>query len=132
MKTTLWHKHPAVRTGSELTLGERAADTAINAMGSWGFLFCQSLFIAAWMVLNVLAWVNHWDPKPWILLNLIFSIQAAYAAPLVLLASRRSSQRASEEAHHTLQNTELLKELLAQNTQLTQEVHRLICPEGTQ
>lgn len=123
---TLWHHHPAVRSGDELTLGERAADRAIDTMGSWGFLFLQTMFIAAWMVLNAVAWCTHWDVKPWIMLNLIFSVQAAYAAPLVLLAGRRSSQRSSEHAQHTLDNTELLKGLLEQNTDLTRQVHQLI------
>ena len=69
-------------------------------MGSWTFLLVQSLFIMAWMILNVVAWCHHWDPRPFIMLNLVFSIQAAYAAPLVLLAQRRSDKRASEISEH--------------------------------
>lgn len=90
--------HPTV--DRQLTRGERAADAAVKGMGSWTFLFLQSIFILVWMSLNVVAWCHHWDPKPWIMLNLLFSIQAAYAAPLVLLAQRRSDKRASELAEH--------------------------------
>ena len=72
----------------------------VKGMGSWTFLLMQTVFIAVWMALNVVAWCVHWDPRPWIMLNLLFSIQAAYAAPLVLLAQRRSDKRASELAEH--------------------------------
>lgn len=90
--------HPEV--DKELSRGERAADAAVKGMGSWAFLILQTLFIAAWMALNTVAWCQHWDPRPFILLNLAFSVQAAYAAPLVLLAQRRSDKRASELAEH--------------------------------
>lgn len=102
MHKPIWNEHPAVRTGDDLTLGERAADRAVTAMGSWTFLLIQTLFIGLWMTLNVVAWCAHWDPRPWIMLNLIFSIQAAYAAPLVLLAQRRTDQRNSELAEADL------------------------------
>jgi uncharacterized membrane protein len=132
MKPPRWHHHPGVRTGDELTLGERAADAARNGMGSWSFLGWQTVIIIGCITLNLVALTKHWDPYPFILLNLVFSTQAAYAALLILLAQRRSDQAASEEAHHTLENTELLKKLLAQNTELTQQVHALVCVEGKQ
>jgi uncharacterized membrane protein len=91
-------QHPGV--DARLTEGDRWADKAVKAMGSWAFLLTQTLFIAVWMALNVVAWCHHWDPRPFIMLNLVFSIQAAYAAPLVLLAQRRSDKRASELAEH--------------------------------
>ncbi|MDG3012392.1 DUF1003 domain-containing protein [Rhodococcus sp. D2-41] len=98
MKPALWHRHPAVRSGEQLTFGERAADRAVAAMGSWSFIWGQTAVIVVWMILNTVAWCTHWDPFPWILLNLVFSTQAAYAAPLVLLASRRADQKSSERA----------------------------------
>ena len=121
-----WDEHPAVRTGDDLTLGERAADRAIAYMGSWAFLGFQTVFISLWMTLNVVAWCTHWDEKPWIMLNLIFSIQAAYAAPLILLASRRSDKIASEIALHTYENTQRIGEVLARIDTLTTEVHHHI------
>ncbi len=45
------------------------------------------------MVLNIIGWINHWDPYPYILLNLLFSTQAAYAAPIIMMAQNRQSQR---------------------------------------
>lgn len=122
MKPTLWHKHPGVRTDGDLTIGERAADRAIKAMGSWPFLAFQTVFTVAWMTLNVVAWCHHWDPVPWIMLNLIFSIQAAYAAPLMLLAGRRDDQRSSERAQHDL-------EVDCESLQLLKDIHAHITPK---
>ena len=101
----LWRHHPAVRTGDELTRGERAADKAVAGMGSWAFLGIQTGLITAWIIVNVCAVVLRFDPYPFILLNLAFSTQAAYAAPLILLAQRRQDSKNAEVAMHTLDNT---------------------------
>lgn len=100
----LWTRHPAVRTGDELTLGERVADSCVRAMGSWKFIIVQAGFMAAWMALNTTALVHHWDVYPFVLLNLALSTQAAFAAPLILLAGRRQDQRNSEVAQADLQS----------------------------
>lgn len=121
----LWHRHPGVRTGDQLSIGERSADRAVRGMGSWAYLGIQTLFVAAWMILNVVGIWAHWDKYPFILLNLVFSIQAAYAAPLILLGQRRSDAHNAEVATHTLDNTGRLEELLTANTELTREVHAL-------
>ncbi|MCB0975698.1 MAG: DUF1003 domain-containing protein, partial [Actinobacteria bacterium] len=72
--TPSWHRNPAVRSGDQLTLGERAADKLRNGMGSWAFVFGGLLFLAGWMIGNG----NHgFDPYPFILLNLILSCLAA-------------------------------------------------------
>lgn len=102
MKRPAWHSHPTVRSGDDLTLGERTADAAVRVMGSWTFLICQSVFIAGWIGLNVVGAVAHWDPMPFILLNLAFSTQAAYAAPLILLGQRRQDSKAREMAEADL------------------------------
>lgn len=105
--------HPGVDV--EITRAERWADKAVKAMGSWTFLILQTLFIAVWMVLNVVAFCHHWDPRPFIMLNLVFSVQAAYAAPLVLLAQRRTDKRASELSEHdhyaTQESLQILRKL---------------------
>jgi uncharacterized membrane protein len=63
-------------------------------MGSWTFIIVQSLFVVAWMILNVVEVVSHrWDPYPFILLNLLFSTQAAYAAPIIMMSQNRSAER---------------------------------------
>lgn len=87
------HHHARRHLHHPHQLGARAADGVATAMGSWWFLGIQSGFIAVWMVLNLAAWMHHWDPYPWILLNLLFSTQAAYAAPVILMSQNRAAAR---------------------------------------
>jgi uncharacterized membrane protein len=111
-----WEHHPAVRTGSELTLGERAADTLRNSMGSWGFIFGFLGFMAAWMTLNTVAWCLHWDEPPFILLNLGLSTLAGLQGGILLIAAKRQDavnaalaehdRRLLTEAHTILKNLE--------------------------
>src|ERR1700744_2844470 len=74
---------------SELTLGQRIADTVASTMGSWTFIIIQSAILLIWIVLNVTAYVQKWDPYPFILLNLGLSFQAAYAAPFIMMSQNR-------------------------------------------
>jgi uncharacterized membrane protein len=75
------------------SLGDRLADAVANGMGSWSFIIIQTLIVVAWMILNFVAFVNHWDPYPFILLNLLFSTQAAYSAPVIMMSQNRQSER---------------------------------------
>ena len=59
-------------------------------MGSWTFIIVQSVILALWIALNVIAWIEHWDPYPFILLNLALSFQAAYAAPFIMISQKSS------------------------------------------
>jgi len=77
----------------ELTRGERVAIAVAQIVGSWTFIIVQSLFLAAWIVLNVVGWVRHWDPYPFILLNLALNVIASYTAPLILMAQNRDAER---------------------------------------
>jgi uncharacterized membrane protein len=72
------------------------ANAITGFMGSWMFLVIQTLVVGAWIVINVIAWVKHFDPYPFILLNLLFSTQAAYAAPLILMAGNVAASRDRE------------------------------------
>jgi len=74
---------------SDLTMGQKIADSVAATMGSWRFIIIQSAILFAWVVLNVTAWVFHWDPYPFILLNLALSFQAAYAAPFIMMSQNR-------------------------------------------
>ena len=71
----------------------RLAESAARFFGTPQFIVAQTLLVALWIVLNSLALMRHWDPYPFILLNLAFSTQAAYAAPLILLAQTRQAER---------------------------------------
>jgi uncharacterized membrane protein len=72
-----------------LTLGQTVADSVASNMGSWRFIIIQSVLLFFWVVANVTAWVLHWDPYPFILLNLALSFQAAYAAPFIMMSQNR-------------------------------------------
>ena len=76
-----------------LTPGQRMADSFALVMGSWKFMIVQSAILAAWIVVNVMAWVHHWDPYPFILLNLALSFQAAYAAPIIMMSQNRQAAK---------------------------------------
>jgi uncharacterized membrane protein len=82
------------------TLGQRAADAVASSMGSWTFIIVQTAVLGLWMTANVVAWVRHWDPYPFILMNLVLSTQAAYAAPIIMMSQNRQAARDRLEAHH--------------------------------
>ena len=83
-----------------LTTGQRIADLVARNMGSWRFIIIQSTILAAWVVLNVVAVVQRWDPYPFILLNLMLSFQAAYAAPIIMMSQNRQSDKDRLAAEH--------------------------------
>jgi uncharacterized membrane protein len=78
-----------VTSKTQLTMGQRIADSVASNMGSWRFIIIQSTILLFWVVANVTAWVFHWDPYPFILLNLALSFQAAYAAPFIMMSQNR-------------------------------------------
>ncbi len=84
-----WH----VKHAESLSFGSRLADKVATGMGSWRFIIIQTIIVAIWMSLNVVAFIVHWDPYPFILLNLLFSTQAAYAAPIIMMAQNRQNER---------------------------------------
>ena len=98
----------------------RWSERVARFMGTGRYLAIQTLIVAAWIVLNAIAFGNDWDPYPFILLNLIFSTQAAYAAPLILLAQNRQdardralAERDREVNERILADTEFLSRELA-------------------
>jgi len=110
----------------------RAAERAARFFGTPQYIVGQTIAVAIWIVLNSIAIVQHWDPYPFILLNLAFSTQAAYAAPLILLAQTRQADRdkqtevATEERHDEMDRLstgriEALTQLLDSNTDLTRQ-----------
>jgi len=77
------------KSAADLTVGQRIADTVAATMGSWTFIIIQSVILLVWIILNVTAYVQQWDPYPFILLNLALSFQAAYAAPFIMMSQNR-------------------------------------------
>jgi uncharacterized membrane protein len=103
-----WHeKH--LKT---LTFGQMLADKLALGMGSWPFIVAQTIIILIWIVLNIIGFIFHWDPYPFILLNLLFSVQAAYAAPIIMMAQNRQTERDRYQATEDYKtNLEAKKEI---------------------
>jgi uncharacterized membrane protein len=114
----------------------RFAEKTARFFGTPRYIIGQTIVVALWIVFNSIALFHHWDPMPFILLNLIFSTQAAYAAPLILLAQTRQAERDKmhgdtvDKRHtgleHALQReTEKVVALLQSNTEITQQDKQL-------
>jgi uncharacterized membrane protein len=80
-------------------LGQRAADLVTRTLGSWRFILLQSTLLSIWVALNLTAWVRHWDPYPFILMNLVLSLQAAYAGPIIMMSQNRMAEHDRRVAH---------------------------------
>lgn len=112
----------------QMGLGDRIADAVAASVGSWKFIIIQSLCLLAWMVLNVTAYVQQWDPYPFILLNLVLSFQAAYSAPFIMMSQNRQSSidRADAKSDYNVNlKAELEIELLHQKIDLMRETELL-------
>jgi uncharacterized membrane protein len=110
MEKKTWHD----RHKEKLSFGDRLSDTVANGMGSWSFIIWQSIIVIMWMILNVVGFVRHWDVYPFILLNLIFSTQAAYSAPIIMMSQNRQNMRDREHAENDYQtNIDAKKEIEA-------------------
>lgn len=122
------HKHVVnVVHHDEATFGEKIADAAAAGIGSWRFLIIQTFAVALWVSLNIIGLVNHWDPFPFILLNLLFSVQAAYTGPVLLLAGNRQSQKdrltlehAAHEADKADRQNQQILRAIQKNTEITE------------
>ena len=84
-----WHE----KHHETLSFGNHLADTVAKGMGSWRFIIIQTVLVIMWMGLNIVGFMAHWDVYPFILLNLLFSTQAAYAAPIIMMSQNRQSDR---------------------------------------
>lgn len=85
--------HPVIENHKKLALGDKASDILTEFMGSWGFIVVFSIGIGSWIIANILMFVNHWDPYPFILLNLMLSCLSAYQAPIILMSQNRQADR---------------------------------------
>jgi uncharacterized membrane protein len=115
LRRTMRSETGALLGKSDLTLGQRIADSVAAGMGSWRFIIIQSSILLVWIALNVTAYVHKWDPYPFILLNLALSFQAAYAAPFIMMSQNRQQdidRKEAEEDHQINIKAELEIELL--------------------
>jgi uncharacterized membrane protein len=123
-----WPSHPGVRSGDQLTRGERAADKLRNGMGSWGFVLSAMVFLAGWMLGNRNV---GFDKYPFILLNLILSCLAAMQGAILLIAARREDQISSELARHDYETNVEAERIVKAIHALTIEIHSNIVTNNT-
>ncbi|HEU5199240.1 MAG TPA: DUF1003 domain-containing protein [Ktedonobacterales bacterium] len=149
---TLKHEHPAIRNVNELadeqlTVGQKVADAVAANMGSWRFIITQSIILAAWIVLNTIGLAFRWDLYPFVLLNLMLSFEAAFAAPFIMISQNRQAEkdrltaqndyitdmRGEEEIRHILEHLDhqdtliikIIERLEAQHEEMLQRLKEL-------
>jgi uncharacterized membrane protein len=126
------HEHPPVCDANalfeeQLTFSQKAADRVADAVGSWKFIFLQTLIFGVWILMNITGWFYHWDPYPFILMNLALSMLTSYAASIILISQKLQEKRERiESRQHCLINEKaeeearvILDHLTAQNKALT-------------
>jgi uncharacterized membrane protein len=107
------------------TFGQKAAEAVARLVGSWTFIIGQSVVLVVWVTLNVLAFLRHWDPYPFLLLNVILSLQAAYTAPMILMAQNRQAEYDRAVLHYNYQMMAEVLRQVAPNTlqRVTEQPH---------
>jgi uncharacterized membrane protein len=125
-------RHPVNRKMvEEAPLGARAAEVVSHFIGSWKFVMLQTVLVSIWILINIgfITGIVPFDPYPFILLNLAFSTQAAYAAPLILIASNRTAERDRLTLEHMAEDeaadTEHLRELRRRNEEVIERLERM-------
>ena len=110
-----------------LSFSQKLADRVAKVIGSWTFIIWQTVFVIGWMSLNIFGAIRHWDAYPFILLNLLFSTQAAYAAPIIMMAQNRQNERDRAQAQKDYEtNTQAKLEIEALQEKLNFiEIHKL-------
>ena len=132
------HNHPPVKNVNEIikekeSFGVKASNLVAQVVGSWRFIIIQSAILLIWIILNITAYIYHWDPYPFILMNLFLSLQAAYTAPIIMMSQNKQAERDRIEArndYYINQKAEeevraILDHLHAQNEALEQ-IHNLL------
>jgi uncharacterized membrane protein len=117
-------RNRADKAAPEFSMGDKVADKVAATMGSWPFIIIQTGILIIWIVLNITAYVQQWDPYPFILLNLALSFQAAYAAPFIMMSQNRQAaiDRAAAQTDYGINaKAELEIELLHQKLDLLRE-----------
>jgi uncharacterized membrane protein len=105
------------------TRGDRVAGQLAAWVGSWAFIVTQTAMLLVWIIVNLAAWIDHWDPYPFILLNLALSFQSAYAAPILMISQNRQAKLSERRNHLDLQ----INMLAEQETTEILGLLRLLC-----
>ena len=132
------HEHPPIRDVNQEVArrtrrGEQIAEDFGRVIGSWTFIVFQVVLLVLWLILNIVGFLRHWDGYPFLLLNLVLTLQAAFVAPIVLMALNRASDRdrlaAQQDYQEGVKAEEELKSVMhhleVQDEVLLQVIHRL-------
>jgi uncharacterized membrane protein len=141
------HNHAPVRELCEsdtdpITRGEKFADWVYKNVGSWRFILIQSILVAIWVIMNATAYIRAWDPYPFIFMNLIFSLQAAYTASLIMMSQNRQdklkdhndylmSLRVEEESRAVLEHLAAQDKAFKELYKELQEIRREMAKSAT-
>jgi uncharacterized membrane protein len=135
---TFKHEHPPIQNVNkifeeQLTHGQRAADWVANNIGSWRFIIGQTFLLIIWAILNVTAYIKHWDPYPFILMNLVLSMQAAYTAPMIMMSQNRQEAKDRLESHidylvnqKAEEEIRIIMDHLTAQDEALKEIHRML------
>ncbi len=132
------HDHPAVINvnkvaDEQMTLGQRIADGVATGMGSWRFIIIQTVIVVVWIASNIWLLIHPFDPYPLILLNLVFSTQAAYSAPVIMMSQNRQAAKdrlmAESDYHCNVKGEEEVRHIMEhldhQDTVILQIMQRM-------
>lgn len=113
------------------TFGQIASDFIARIIGSWKFIIGQSLLFILWITLNTVGWCQHWDPYPFILMNLVLSFEAAFLGPIIMMSQNREEEKDRIKAEHnylinskTENDTEQIIQLLKEQNDLLLEIFK--------
>lgn len=139
------HNHPPVVNVNEvadekLTIGQRVADAVANGMGSWPFIIIQAGFLGLWIIVNSVIVFLRFDPPPFILLNLILSFQAGFAAPVIMMSQNRQAEKdrltaqndfdtdckGEQEIRHIMEHLDHQDELILQIVKRLEDQHQVM------
>lgn len=104
------------------SVGDRIADWFAGTIGSWTFIICQSAFMLGWLALNRQSSMHAWDPYPFVLLHLLVSVQAAFAAPIIMMSENRAARVADRRNKLELQINMLAEQ---ESTEILRLLRRL-------
>lgn len=125
-----WEAHRGVRTGNDLTLGERSADVLKRSFGTWSALGLVAVVIAVYMVAQAVMGRGAFDPYPYILLNLALSCLAAVQGIVLQISANRGDRISAEVALHTQSNTDDLISINRQQTAILNELREIRAAVG--
>ncbi|MGV8996925.1 MAG: DUF1003 domain-containing protein [Parvibaculaceae bacterium] len=126
-RPAFFHRNNSAKATTRST-GQRVSDLVATGIGSWTFILIQSGMLVLWMIANVAMWMFHWDPYPFILLNLALSFQAAFTAPIIMMSQNRQAELDRVDQQHDFDiniKAELEIEELHQKLDILREVEIL-------